>query len=90
MSSINFQEPYSEESAKRLRELFGEPAAFDALKLLYNHSEQPIVGKDLSAIARKEKQIVELQLHAPGEVKEMSDGTKYQVDEKGNWRRIFP
>lgn len=89
MSSINFQEPYSEETAKKLREFFGEPAAFDATKLLYDHISM-IKGKDMSAIARSEKQVVNVSLHDPGEIKELSDGTKYQVNDKGEWRRIFP
>lgn len=91
MSSINFQEPYSEETRKKLEEVFGKAAGFDPRTLLFDHEQmQSIDTKLMSTVARQEKQPVDVSLHAPGEIKTMSDGTKYQVDEHGSWRRIWP
>ena len=91
MSSINFQEPYSEETRKMLEEAFGKAAGFDPRTMLFNHDQmQSIDTQVMKAVANQEKQPVDVSLHAPGEIKTMSDGTKYQVDDKGSWRRIWP
>jgi hypothetical protein len=91
MSEIHFQRPYDETTKKMLESFFGEAKAFDPLSMLYDHDQMPSIDNNLfKAIANKENQPVDVNLYKPGEIKTMSDGTQYQVDEKGNWRRIFP
>lgn len=91
MSSINFQEPYSIETRRALEEFFGNAAGSDSRTLLFDHDQMKSIDtKLMSAVAKKERQPVDVSLHAPGDIKTMSDGTQYQVDEQGSWRRIWP
>ena len=91
MSEIHFDRPYDEETKKRLESLFGAAKAFDPHSMLFNHDQMPLIDNNVfRSIANTERQPVDVNLYKPGEVKTMTDGTQYQVDEKGNWRRIFP
>ena len=69
--------------------MFGEASAKDEVSILFDKIGT-IQQKEMSKIAKEEKQPVTVTLYNPGEIKTMSDGTKYQVDEHGSWRRIWP
>jgi len=85
--SMQFEKPMNEETVEAIKKAFGEKIVVMDRKnvLLENLSMTP--QKKMSAIAKKTKQLVALNLHDNGDIVEMSDGTKYQVTDKG-WRKI--
>lgn len=76
-----------EESRKRLEELFGEPTAFDASKMLFDSFPEMFDATPVRKIARESGKITRVEMHAPGEIAEVG-GRKYQVQESGAWKRI--
>lgn len=85
--SMSFDEPVNNAALKRIFELFGEPVSLgNRRKLLFNNMNE-VNQKDMKEIANLAGQPVMVGVHSLGEIVEMSDGTRYQVTEKG-WRKL--
>ena len=84
--SINFQQPPSPESIAMMQRMFGEPVAKSDREFLYDKLNT-IERKQMSELARAAKQPVSVELHDVGEIKTMSDGTKYRVTPTG-WVKV--
>ena len=84
--SVNFQDEVSPEAIKRMAEVFGEPVATDKRLFLYDQMRE-IEQSRMKELANMTKQPVTVEMNAPGEIKTMSDGTKYEVTEHG-WKRV--
>jgi len=84
---MQFEKPMDEETAKRIKEMFGDKIAVmdDKNVLLERLSE--INQKEMKAIANKAEQPVTVNIYDKDDIVTMSDGTKYQVTQKG-WRKV--
>lgn len=89
--SIQFDKPMSKETEQRLKQMFGASiAVIDDRNVLLENLTREIKQKEMSAIAKEEKQPITLNIHHEiGDIVEMSDGTKYEVTEKG-WKKVQP
>jgi len=84
--SMHFERPLSEDETKLLRQLVGEPVAYDTQNFLFD--DLSVVNqKDMSRLANAINQPVTVEINAEGEIKTMRDGTKYRVTPRG-WRKI--
>jgi len=86
--SMNFTNPVSEEMAARIAEEFGQPVVTDRKTFLFDNMKQ-IEGRLMKQIANEAKQPVTVEMHGEGEIKTMSDGTRYQVTPQG-WKKLDP
>lgn len=84
--SISFPQPPSPESIEMMERIFGKPVAKSDREFLYDKI-QTLEQKQMSELARAAKQPVTVELHDVGEIKTMSDGTKYRVTPTG-WVRV--
>lgn len=84
--SMNFKEPLSDEAFAKIKKFFGEPAAGDRKTLLFNEMKV-IDSSAMTEIANTAKQPATIELHGNGEIKTLSDGTRYQVTPQG-WRKL--
>ena len=84
--SINFQQPPTPESIEMMERMFGKPAAKSDRNFLYDKLEA-IDRKQMSDLARTAGQPVDVEIHGEGEIKTMSDGTKYRVTPTG-WVKV--
>ena len=85
--SIQFEKPMNEETVEAIKKAFGEKiAVIDGKNVLLEKLTAVYQGK-MSAIAKKAKQPATLNIHAEGDIVEMSDGTKYQASPRG-WKKI--
>lgn len=84
--SINFEEPMSDEARALMKELFGEPDVEDDRHALFS-KRLTMVQQDMSKLANVAKQPVTVEVHELGEVKTMSDGTRYKVT-PGGWVKL--
>ena len=84
--SITFDRPIDAKTLEAMLKLFGEPAAVDDRTALYD-TLKPIIGRKVSALARTAKQPVTVSFHDEGDIKILSDGTRYRVTPQG-WRKI--
>lgn len=84
--SMNFTQPVNDEAFTKIKELFGEPAASDRKTLLFDEMNE-IRQKDMKEVANLAKQPVTIEIHGEGEIKTLSDGTRYQVTPRG-WRKL--
>jgi len=84
--SIQFDKPITEEHQEFIREVMGRQVEVldDSLMLLKSGI---IDQKKMKEIANETNQVVTVELNEPGEIKTMSDGTRYQVTSRG-WRKI--
>lgn len=71
-----------------LREAFGMAEVDHQGDVALFNSSPVISQRQLSNAARKTKKVVDITLHAPGAIKEMRDGTRYQVQDNGAWVKI--
>ena len=85
--SINFESPMDDTTKNLINKIFGDKvAAYDEKTVLLeglNKANQ----SEFKALANVAKQPVTLELHEHGDIKEMSDGTRYQVTSRG-WEKI--
>jgi len=84
--SINFKNDVNDETIKLLKDAFGEPLANDRRTFLFdrlNEIKQPIMKK----VANAAKQPATVEIHGHGDIKVLSDGTRYFVTPQG-WRKI--
>lgn len=84
--SINTEQPMNAATAARLREMFGEPVAADPKTMLFDKLKA-LDQREMSDVARIAGQPVTVEVNGPGEVKTMSDGSKYQVTSQG-WKKL--
>ena len=84
--SINFQQPPSAESIAMMERMFGKPEVKSDREFLYSKLNK-IEQAQMSELARTAKQPVTVELHNDGEIKTMSDGTKYRVSASG-WVKV--
>ena len=84
--SINFDDPMNDEARKLIIKKFKDVAAMDETTALLDKLEE-INQSDMKEIANTAKQPVSVEINEPGDIKTMSDGTKYRCTNKG-WRLI--
>jgi hypothetical protein len=84
--SINFNDPMNEEAKLLIDEKFG-----DLLKARDNFTAlvdaKIFDGQEMQEIANAAKQPLILELAGKGEIRHMSDGTRYQATKKG-WVKL--
>lgn len=77
----------NDETSEMIAEKFkGAVAALDDKTALINGLVD-IKQKDMKEIANTAKQPVSVEMHGDGEIKTLSDGTRYQVTNQG-WRKL--
>ena len=87
--SIQFDQPMNEETMQHIRKMFhGKIAVVDDRRVLLDDLKEAFNRRQMSDLARTAKQPVTLNLHGRGDIVEMSDGTKYQVTDRG-WKKII-
>ena len=89
--SINFEHPMNSVALEKLRELITDgslpnPVALDEFRALFNDTLE-LQQRKMTELANAAKQPVTVELNEIGEIKVMSDGTKYRVTNKG-WIKI--
>ena len=89
--SINFEHPMNSVALEKLRELITDgsipnPVAQDEFRALFNDKLE-LQQRKMTQLANAAKQPVTVELNEEGDIKEMSDGTKYRVTPKG-WIKI--
>ena len=86
--SINFEDPMNEAAKSMMEELFKDRIqAMDERTALLDKME--LQQKAMSELATVAKQPVTAEIHPVGDIKTMSDGTKYEVTADG-WRKLDP
>ena len=85
--SMQFDEPMNEETAKRIKEMFGEKIAVmdDRNVLLEKLAE--LHQQEMKIVANTAEQPVTVNIHDEGDIVTMSDGTRYRVTAQG-WRKV--
>lgn len=84
--SLNFQEPVDNDVIARIKELVPVKAHDNRTFLI---DTDTIVAAKMKAIANAAKQPAEIELHGVGEIKELADGSRYEVTANG-WRKLEP
>lgn len=84
--SMQFDQPVNDEAFKKIVETFGEPVAHDRQTFLFDRMGA-IKQRLMTEIANAAKQPAAVELHGEGEIKTMSDGTRYRVTPTG-WQKI--
>ena len=84
--SINFEDPMNDEARDKLKEIFSDKlVAMDEYTALVNQKE--FVQQSMKELANRAKQPVEVEINNEGEIKVMSDGTRYQCTPRG-WKKL--
>lgn len=86
--SMNFRDPVSEALARKIAEEFGQPVASDNKTFLFDEMNQ-IEGRLMKEIANEAQQPVTVEVNGEGDIKTMSDGSRYQVTPHG-WKKLTP
>ena len=86
--SMSFQDPLNDEAFAKIVKEFGEPVAVDGERktLLFDNIKE-INQLVMKEIANTAKQPTTVELHGEGEIKTMSDGSRYQVTSRG-WVKL--
>ena len=84
--SINFEHPINEEALNLIQETFGTPIAQDERTVLLDRVGV-IKQQQMKAIANAAKQPATIEVHSKGDIKTLSDGTRYQVTSRG-WIKL--
>ena len=82
---MQFDEPMNDDTRKMIEEMF-PGAPLDERTALINFNNG-IDGRQMKAISNTARQPVKVSLVGEGEVKTLSDGTQYQVTNKG-WIKL--
>ena len=84
--SVNFEKPLSDEQQEIVKEFFGERLeTMDEQTALLNTNQ--LFGNEMCNLARELNQVVTAELNQGGEIKTLSDGSRYQVTPEG-WRKL--
>jgi len=85
--SMNFNDPMNPETAALIKEMYGEKiAAMDGKTVLLKQLNE-IKQSDMKEITNTANQPLSVEINGLGEIKTMSDGTKYRVTARG-WQRV--
>ena len=83
---ISTPEPMNDEMQEKLKEMFGEPFAQDERTALMDKLID-IDRKQMTDLANIAKQPISVGIQGVGEIKTLSDGTRYQVTDRG-WKKL--
>lgn len=82
--SVNSKKPTSNAERSAIKEIIGKPVAGDEKTQLFD--KLPMMQpKKMGNLARLVNQVITLELNEIGDVKELSDGTKYEATKQG-WK----
>lgn len=85
--SMNFQDPVNNEALAKIMEGFGDKVVAHDNKTFLLANVDAINQKLMKEIANAAKQPATVELNGDGDVKVMSDGTRYRVTPNG-WHKI--
>ena len=84
--SISFEDPMNDEAREAFYKIFGtEVVAMDERQVLLN--KRDFKQSDMKIVANAAKQPAQLEMHGEGDIKTMSDGTRYKVTSRG-WQKL--
>lgn len=84
--SMNFDNPIDAEQQAFIKEMFGKDvAAMDDKTVLVNRRQ--FLQTEMKAVANKTGQPVSLEINDEGEIKTLSDGSRYRVTKDG-WEKL--
>lgn len=84
--SIQFDKPISDEQQDFVRKMFGDRvAAMDSKTVLLGKTQ--FLQSEMKKLANETRQVVTLEVNGEGDIKTLSDGSRYKVTERG-WKRI--
>ena len=83
--SINFKDEVGEDVLEEMKRFFGEQTPMDRNTALID--AKLIDSREMKKLANLANQPVSVELHGAGEIKTLSDGTKYQVTPQG-WKKL--
>lgn len=84
--AMSFDKPVNDEALKKIVETFGEPVHHDRKTFLFDRMGA-IQQRLMADIANAAKQPATVEVVGEGEIKVMSDGTRYRVTPTG-WKKI--
>jgi len=84
--SMNFVNPVNDAALTEIVKEFGPPVATDRKTFLFDRMNK-LEQRAMKRIANAAKQPATVEIHAEGDIKIMSDGTRYQVTPTG-WKRL--
>jgi len=84
--SINFNEPVNDEAVELVRKEFSKMVTHDRKTFLFDGMTE-IKQSTIKKIANAAKQPVTIEINGDGDIKTLSDGTRYQVTPQG-WRKL--
>ena len=87
--SINFDEPVSDEVTDELKRMLGDQvvAQDEKTTLLTQLEDFTLLQRRMKKIANMANQPVVVEINDLGDIKTMSDGTRYKVTQAG-WRKL--
>lgn len=85
--AMSFEQPVNDATLKKIFEEFGEPVAHDRKTFLFDNMPTTIMQTKMKEIANAARQPAKLEIAGDGEIKTMSDGTRYLVTPQG-WQKI--
>lgn len=85
--AISFQDPVNNETFAKIMEEFGDKVVTNDRKTFLLTNVDEINQKLMKEIANTAKQPATVELCSEGEIKTMSDGTRYRVTPRG-WQKI--
>jgi len=83
--SINFENPMNDETRRLAETMFKGLVAMDEKTILIN--DCTLFQPDFKKLVNASGQIVEVEMHDKGDIKKMSDGTRYQMTIFG-WKKL--
>jgi hypothetical protein len=84
--AMQFDKPVNDEAMAKIVEAFGQPVATDRKTFLFDNMGA-IKQRLMTEIANAAKQPATVEVVGEGEIKVMSDGTRYRVTPTG-WKKI--
>lgn len=85
--SMNFQDPVNPEALAKIMDAFGDKVVTHDRKTFLLNDAGAIHQKLMKEIANAAKQPATVELNGEGDIKVMSDGTRYRVTPTG-WQKI--
>lgn len=85
--SMNFQDPVNNEALAKIKEVFGDKVVAHDSKTFLLEKVDALNQQLMKGIANAAKQPATVELNTEGDIKTMSDGTRYRVTPTG-WQKI--
>ena len=85
--SLSFDNPMNDATSEMISKFFGPDVAASDRKNVLVNDMQKINGAFMKEIANSASQPVTVTANEVGEIKKMSDGTKYEVTSSG-WKKV--